>query len=207
LSFATARSNATTVDEELKFQAGLLDAVEQSVIATDLDGTILYWNRFAETVYGWSSVEALGRNVGELLVPEASAEQAQAIMARLRLGQSWSGEFVVHRRDGTSFLSLVTDSPIRDSSGALVGVIGISIDIDARKRAEDAQARLAAIVTSSDDAIIAMRLDGTITDWNRGAVRLRRCRNDRSVDIAADAARAGRAGRRASRPHRARRTL
>ena len=157
---------------QLKFQAGLLEAVEQSVIATDLHGAVVYWNRFAESVYGWSSAEALGRQLGELLVPEASEADSQDIMGRLRRGQSWSGEFLVRRRDGTSFPCLVTDSPLRDASGRLVGVIGVSIDISDRKRADEVQARLAAIVTSSEDAIVGIHLDGTISDWNVGAETL-----------------------------------
>ena len=47
-------------EEEIRFQAHLLDAVEQAVIATDLNGTIIFWNSFAETLYGWSAAEALG---------------------------------------------------------------------------------------------------------------------------------------------------
>ena len=90
-------------------------------------------------------------------------------MACLGQGQSWSGEIAVRRRDGTSFLSLVTDSPLRDASGVVVGAVGVSVDITTRAQADDAQSRLAAIVTSSADAMIAMTLDGTITDWNRGA--------------------------------------
>ena len=50
-------------EEELHFQAMLLEAVGQSVIATDLEGNVLYWNRAAEEIYGWSSEEALGRSL------------------------------------------------------------------------------------------------------------------------------------------------
>ena len=167
-----AQPEITANIAELIFHAGLLEAVEQSVIATDLNGTVIYWNRFAETVYGWSRAEALGRAISELLIPEASAPQGREIMTSLRQGRSWSGEFVVRRRDGTTFLSLVTDSPLRDSSGLLVGVIGLSIDISARRRAEDAQARLAAIVECSTDAIVGLSVRGTITDWNPGAEAL-----------------------------------
>jgi PAS domain S-box-containing protein len=158
--------------ENLKFEVGLMQAIQQAVIVTDLIGTIIYWNNFAEVLYGWSAAEAIGRSVGELLVPRSLEADGRQILARVRSGQSWSGEFVVRRRDQTRFTCQVTDSPLRDQSGTVVGVIGVSIDTDARKRAEEAQARLAAIVTSSEDAIIAKRLDGTITDWNRAAETL-----------------------------------
>jgi PAS domain S-box-containing protein len=59
-------------------------------------------------------------------------------MSHLREGRSWSGEFLVRRKDGTSFPAVVTDSPIHDDKGALVGIVGVSSDITERKKAEDA---------------------------------------------------------------------
>jgi hypothetical protein len=54
----------------------------------------------------------------------------------LHNGERWSGEFLVRRRDGTTFLAEVIDSPIHDDAGQLIGIIGLSNDITARKRAE-----------------------------------------------------------------------
>ncbi|HEX8722562.1 MAG TPA: PAS domain S-box protein [Pyrinomonadaceae bacterium] len=125
-------------EDSMRFQAHLLDAVEQAVIATDLAGRITYWNRHAERLYGWPAAEAVGRSVLETTPADTSAEQAAEIMARLAAGETWSGEFGVRRRDGTSFPALVTDSPIRDEAGGLVGVVGVSADITERKRAEAA---------------------------------------------------------------------
>ena len=53
-----------TADAAITFQAGLLDAVAHAVIATDLEGTVLYWNRVAEELYGWSASEIVGRGAG-----------------------------------------------------------------------------------------------------------------------------------------------
>ena len=121
----------------LRFQAHLLDTVEQAVIATDLEGKITYWNRHAERLYGWTAEEAVGRSILEVTPAETSADRAAEIMSRLGAGEAWSGEFDVRRRDGTTFPALVTDTPVHDEAGNLVGVVGVSLDITARKRAEE----------------------------------------------------------------------
>jgi PAS domain S-box-containing protein len=135
-------SDREIVDKKIRFQASLLDAVEQAVIATDLDGTILYWNRFAESLYGWTPKETLGANVIDIIPTTATREEASEILTKLREGASWSGEFLARRKDGSSFPSLVTDSPIFDKFGELIGIVGVSIDITDRKNAEDERTRL-----------------------------------------------------------------
>ncbi|HEX3554627.1 MAG TPA: ATP-binding protein [Thermoanaerobaculia bacterium] len=125
-------------EEQLRFQARLLDTVGQAAVATDPDGVILYWNRFAETLYGWTKEEALGRNVADVIIAPAAAGQAAEIMAALQRGQGWSGEFLVRRRDGTTFPAQVTDAPVFDDHGVLEAVIGVSTDISEQKRAEEA---------------------------------------------------------------------
>ena len=99
-------------------QDQLLDAVEQAAIATDLDGNITYWNRFAETLYGWKAEAVLGRPILEVTPAPAMSEAAAAIMSRLCSGESWSGEFTVQRRDGTTFEAMVILSPIKDENRA-----------------------------------------------------------------------------------------
>lgn len=124
------------IQDELQFQANLLNNVGQAIIATDLSGNVVYWNNAAEKIYGWSSVEALGQNIIRLTPTQANAEQAIAIMKDLSRGKAWSGEFLVKRKDGSVFPALVTDAPFLNSHGKLSGIIGISSDITARKKAE-----------------------------------------------------------------------
>lgn len=123
-------------EEAIKFQAHLLDTVEQAVMATDLDGVITYWNKFAEELYGWSAAEVIGRNVIEVTPSETTQKQASEIMAEMKQGNSWSGEFLVRRKNGSSFPASVTNSPIYNNKGTLVGIVGISSDITERKRRE-----------------------------------------------------------------------
>jgi PAS domain S-box-containing protein len=119
--------------EKALFQARLLNAVGQAVIATDINGNITYWNRAAEQLYGWPEAEVLGRNIVDVTPAEYSREQAMDVMNRLRAGETWSGEFWARRRDNTLFPAIVTDAPIVDDKGERIGIIGVSTDITEQK--------------------------------------------------------------------------
>lgn len=123
-------------EQQICFQAGLLNAVEQAVIATDLAGNIIYWNRYAEILYGWQATEALGRSILDVTPTPQFQEHAREIIARLQAGESWSGEFLVQRRDGSLFPAIVIDSPIYDEHGKWIGIVGVSVDISDRKKIE-----------------------------------------------------------------------
>jgi two-component system, cell cycle sensor histidine kinase and response regulator CckA len=129
-------TDRVAAERQVQFQAQLLDAVDQAIIATDLDGRVLYWNRFAEELYGWPQEEAVGRDVDELTVPRRSAAEADTIWARLRVGEAWSGEMVVRRRDGTEFHAAIADAPIFNDEGDVIGVVGSSSDLTERRRLE-----------------------------------------------------------------------
>jgi PAS domain S-box-containing protein len=121
------------ISEKNRLQARLLNAVGQAIVATDLEGKITYWNRAAEQLYGWQEAEVLGRNIVNVTPAETSQEQAMNIMNRLIEGEHWSGEFIAKRRDGTIFPAIVTNSPITDDKGEIIGIIGVSTDITEQK--------------------------------------------------------------------------
>jgi PAS domain S-box-containing protein len=124
---------------EVMFQAHLLDVVEQAVIASDLGGRVVYWNAFAEKLYGWTKDEALGRTVLELKAVPDDPAAAEALLAKLQGGGSWTGEIVLSRKDGSTFPAWVSDWPVHDSEGALIGIVGVSVDNTERRRSEDHQ--------------------------------------------------------------------
>ena len=121
------------ISEKVNFQARLLNAVGQAIVATDVNGDIIYWNDAAEQLYGWSAAEVLGRSIVDVTPAEASKEQAVKILDKLNAGESWSGEFDAKRRDGTPFPAIVTDTPITNDKGKIIGVIGVSTDISEQK--------------------------------------------------------------------------
>ena len=124
-------------DEKVRFQAKLLDTVGQAIIATDPQGRIIYWNRAAEELYGWSAEEAMCRSIMEVTPSEEMMERAEEIMSMLMAGSSWSGEFEVRRKDGSTFPAMVTDTPLHDERGNLIAIIGVSTDITEIKQTEE----------------------------------------------------------------------
>jgi len=126
-------TDSKKISEKNRLQARLLNAVGQAIVATDLKGNITYWNLAAEQLYGWQEAEVLGRNIVDVTPAETSQEQARGIMNRLIAGESWSGEFLAKRRDGTAFPAIVTDAPITNDKGEVIGIIGVSTDISEQK--------------------------------------------------------------------------
>jgi PAS domain S-box-containing protein len=124
-------------EEQVLFQAHLLEQVQAAVIATDLRGRVTHWNEYAERLYGWSREETLGRDVRELTVGPDQVADAEEIARKVGAGETWEGELVVRRRDGSRFLAHVTDSLIRDAEGRAVGIVGVSTDVTERKRTEE----------------------------------------------------------------------
>jgi PAS domain S-box-containing protein len=144
-----------------------LDAVGQAVIITDAEGRITFWNAAAERLFGWSAGEVLGRPVLEVTPAEHEVGDAAALLAALQAGETWSGEMVLRRRDGTTFLGRVTDTPIMDDAGAVVGIIGVSEDVTERRAAE--------MVLRRSEQRLRLALDAGrmgVWQWDRGSDRL-----------------------------------
>jgi PAS domain S-box-containing protein len=116
------------------FAEHILESVPYSVIVTAPDGTIRYWNRGAEALFGRSAGEVLGQNILTVTPNEAVIELAADIMAQLQAGATWSGEFPLRRRDGTRFRARVTDAPITGPDGTLLGIVGITLALPDRGR-------------------------------------------------------------------------
>jgi len=118
--------------------AALVDSSEDAIISKSLNGTINAWNPAAEKLFGYSSTEALGKPIHILLPPERVDEESE-ILARIKKGESVDHfETVRVRKDGKRIDISATVSPLRDSSGAIVGASKIARDITDRKRAEHA---------------------------------------------------------------------
>ncbi len=152
--------------------AAIVDSSDDAIISEDLDGIITSWNQSAGRIFGYAPDDVIGRSITLLLPPDRLFEE-KAILDRVRQGERVEHyETVRRRRDGQTFEVSVTVSPVRSAGGEIVGASKIVRDITERKRGRRADLLLAAIVSSSDDAIVSKSLDGIITSWNEGAERI-----------------------------------
>jgi PAS domain S-box-containing protein len=154
-----------------------LASIGDAVVVTDASGRITFLNVIAQQLTGWPLGDARGRPLAEVfrIVNEKTRQPVADPVAKVLQSGAILGlanHTVLLARDGRELPIDDSAAPIRLPNGDLAGVVLIFRDITERRRADQARARLAAVVESSDDAIVSKTLDGIITSWNRGAQQL-----------------------------------
>jgi len=152
--------------------AAIVQSSDDAIISKTLDGIITSWNDAAQKLFGYTEEEMIGQSIMKL-IPKGREGEETEIIRKLKQGEKID-HFETQRltKQGKLLEISLTISPIRDSNGFIVGASKIARDISSRKQSEELNARLAAIVQSSDDVIIGKTLDGTVTSWNTAAEKL-----------------------------------
>jgi PAS domain S-box-containing protein len=155
----------------------VLASMGDAVIATDCQGRVVFLNPVAAELTGWSEAEALGQDMTVVcrIVNEVTRQTVEnPVMRVLREGivVGLANQTLLLSRDGVERPIDDSAAPIYDAQGQLQGVVLVFRDVTEQRRAEAARTHLAAIVASSDDAIIGKTLEGIITSWNQAAERL-----------------------------------
>ncbi|HZI46241.1 MAG TPA: ATP-binding protein [Pyrinomonadaceae bacterium] len=112
-----------------------MDQAQDAILVRDLDQTILFWNKGAEKIYGWSAEEAIGKNVEGLLYKEHSTQFDAARQAIVQAGE-WKGEMHQTRRDGSEITVESRWTLVRDEQGQPKSILVINTDITEKKRME-----------------------------------------------------------------------
>lgn len=151
--------------------SSIVESSEDAIVSEDLEGVVLTWNRGAAAIYGYTAEEMIGQSIN-LLVPPDRLSEEESILAQIRAGQRVHHfETIRIRKGGVPINVSLTISPIRDGD-RVAGASHVARDISERKRLESANAQLAAIVESSEDAIIGKDLNGIVQTWNAAACRV-----------------------------------
>ena len=165
-----------TYSENRNLKKNTLSAIVESsndaIIGKDLSGIITSWNKGAEKIFGYSEKEMLGEKIS-VLIPENRIQEQKLILNTIKSGNSLD-HFETRRKtkSGKEIALSLTVSPIKDDFGNIIGASKVARDISERLKGDERQARLSAIVESSDDAIVSKDLNGRITSWNIGASRI-----------------------------------
>jgi PAS domain S-box-containing protein len=145
---------------------------DDAIISKNLDGIVQSWNPAATRLFGFSAAEMIGQPIRKIIPPERQREEDD-VLARIRAGMMVD-HFETQRqtKDGRLVDISLTVSPIRDRSGRIIGASKIAREVGAEKRSRMAARHLAALVESSDDAIVSKDLNGIVQSWNAAAERL-----------------------------------
>jgi PAS domain S-box-containing protein len=152
--------------------AAIIEFSDDAIISKDLHGIVLSWNKAAESLFGYTAAEMIGRPVQVLIPPERCHEEGE-ILTRLRKGDHIDHyETVRKRKDGTLIDISLTVSPLKDRSGRIIGASKIARDISQQKQSER---RFRELVEALPTAVYTTDLEGRLTHYNQAAQNLWGC--------------------------------
>jgi len=156
---------------ELRDQAQLLELAHDAILVRDPSNAIVFWNRGAERMYGWTREEAVGE-ITHTFLRTVFPRPFEEVEAELRDREYWEGELVHTTKDGSRLVVASRQVLQRDPSGNPVAILEINRDITDRKRAEEAVREQARLLDLTHDSIFVRDPNDVITYWNRGAEEL-----------------------------------
>ncbi len=158
-------TNLKQAEEQLRYQANLLDNVSDAIISSDLNLIIRSWNKAAEVAYGWKAEEIIGKSLFDVIPLEVPGQDTNQVLQKLFAEGGWNGDVVQKRKDGTVMHIHSATSLIRDQNGNPTGVVAVNRDVTERVQAEQRinlqLQRLHALHTI--DQVIASNLDLAFT--------------------------------------------
>ncbi len=156
--------------------AAIVESSDDAIVSKNLEGVITSWNKGAERIFGYSPEEAVGHNITFIIPPDLWEEEAK-ILQRLRRGERVKHiETVRLRKDGTRIHVSLTISPVKDSSGRVVGASKVARDITQQKEGEralrESEERFRAIVETTPECVKVLAADGTLLHMNSAGLKM-----------------------------------
>lgn len=156
--------------------AAIVESTEDAIKSVSLDGMVTSWNTAAVDLYGYTAAEIIGQPVSRLAPPDRSQEMREILIQIAKGEHIRSFETVRVRKDGTMFPVSLTISPIRDSTGQIVGTSSIDRDITERIRTEEASQRFQGYLWALHEVTIELSSINGLDDFYRRAIELGRTR-------------------------------
>lgn len=126
-----------TTDTVVKYNALLMEHIQDAVISTDKNFTVVSWNKKAEAIFGWTFEEIRGKTLAATLKPLYKGSTRSAVVKKFLQNGSWEGEAVLHRKDGSPVTLLLSSAMMGREGDKMTGTVIIAKDISARKELED----------------------------------------------------------------------
>jgi len=147
----------------------IFEGIQDAIYCHDLEFRITNWSPAAERMFGYTTQEILGQSVFILSPDDKYSEKEKLMQEALNGKRINQYRTVCLTRSRIEIPVTLSISPIKDENGQIIGMSQIAHDVSFEDQAEEKQSMLAAIIESSEDAIISKTLDGIITTWNKGA--------------------------------------
>src|SRR5215469_5069102 len=122
-------------EERLRELATMLDRAQDAIMVRDLEGQIIYWNHRSERLYGWTSDEAVGKRVRDLLY-RTDATQFEDAMRRVLASGEWMGELTQVTKQGKQVMVEGRWTLVQDDTGMPKAILAINTDITEKKKLE-----------------------------------------------------------------------
>ena len=123
-------------EERIREQAALLDQAQDAILVRDLKHNILFWNKGAERIYGWTAAEAIGKNITDIYIKESTLPLLQEAQDAVFERGEWSGEVRQKTRDGSEITVSSRWTLVRDENQQATAILVINTDVTEKKKME-----------------------------------------------------------------------
>src|SRR5579884_1643201 len=152
--------------------SAIVDSSDDAIISKDLNGVVTSWNYSAERLFGYTAEEAIGRTIASLIIPDDRQDEETDMLAKLRRGERVDHFETIRRRKDGSLLDIsLTISPVKDSTGKIIGASKIARDITEAKRVRaaliESEAQFRQLADAMPQMVWTARPDGQVDYYNQ----------------------------------------